>query len=364
MNLKSLDLLPKLDKEYRIGTPIGGILSILSLIATIFLFYSDFLSYLNPPVRQKFRVNTQRPTGPDGMTISSEYQPRLSVELDISLPSISCYLIHFDALESFTQSPLPLEDKSINFTRLKKNSEEVIGQFPRKFLKTKPVEGCGSCYQANVTKCCNTCHEVYKAYRLDGLPPPNLITISQCQSVVEMISKMKDEGCRVRASYNTIKFASEFHISPGLSSFTEGWHIHDLRPFGQNFQDQNLSHIIHKLHLSPTSEIMPLDNFTNIEYKVNKTWRAMYTINIIDTDYSASHYEVYNTTSPPGVVFKYDISPIRAVEYQERDPLISLLSSTMMMVGGVLLLFLMVDSAIFAKDPLNIFSDSIVVPNQ
>lgn len=354
MRIQSLDILPKLDKDYRIGTPVGGILSIISLIATIFLFYFEFKDFLNPPFKQKLLISNTRPTGPDGITISSKYQPRLYVDIDVTFPAISCYLLHFDALESITQLPVPLEDKQINFTRLEQKSGRSIGNFPRKFMKTVPIDGCGSCYEANTTKCCNTCSEVYKAYRLDGLPPPDLRNISQCQSVTKLISTMDNEGCRVSASFHTIKFASEFHISPGLSWYTGGWHVHDLRPFRKNFFLLNLSHIINKLTFSEDpKEKMPLDGFVNLQMKTNKTWKAVYTLDVIDTEYSASHFEIYNSRTSPGIIFKYDVSPITAIQYQERNSFISLFTSFVIIVGGVLMFFRMLDSVLFMKDPLN-----------
>lgn len=354
MGIKTLDILPKLDKDYRIGTPAGGILSILSLIATIFLFYIEFKDFLNPPYRQRFLISNARPTGPDGITISPEYQPRLYIDMDITFPSIPCYLLHFDALESITQLSIPLEDKQINFTRIEKRTGRSIGNFPRKFMKTAPIDGCGSCYEANVTKCCNTCSEVFKAYRLDGLPPPDLQNISQCQSVTKLISTMDNEGCRVTSSFHTIKFASEFHISPGLSWYVSGWHVHDLRPFRKSFSSLNLSHIINKLTFSENSnEKMPLDGFANLQLKANKTWRALYTLDVVDTEYSASHFEIYNSRSSPGVIFRYDVSPITAIEYQERDSFVSLFKSFIIIVGGVLMFFRMLDSVLFMKDPLN-----------
>lgn len=354
MGIQSLDILPKIDKDYRIGTPIGGILSILSLIATIFLFYFEFKDYLNPPYRQRFLISNTRPTGPDGITISSKYQPRLFIDIDVTFPAISCYLLHFDALESITQLSIPLEDKQINFTRIDRTSGRTIGNFPRKFLKNAPIDGCGSCYEANVSKCCNTCSEVFKAYRLDGLQPPDLRNISQCQSVTELISTMEDEGCRITASFHTIKFASEFHISPGLSWYAGGWHVHDLRPFRKNFFLLNLSHTINKLTFSRNAkEIMPLDKFTNLQLKSNKTWRAVYTLDVIDNDYSASHFEVYNSRSSPGVIFRYDVSPITAIQYQEKESFMSLFTSFVIIVGGVLIFFRMLDSVLFMKDPLN-----------
>lgn len=354
MSFRSLDILPKLDKEYRIGTPVGGLLSICSLIATLFLFYFEFKDFLHPPIRQRFLISSQRPTGPDGITISSEFQPRLAINVDITFPAISCYLLHFDALESITQLSLPLDDKQINFTRIDHKTGREIGSFPRKFMKTAPVNGCGSCYQANSTKCCNTCSEVFKSYRLDGLPPPDLRNISQCDSVAKLISNMDGEGCHVSAMFHTIKFASEFHISPGLSWYAGGWHVHDLRPFRKNFFDMNLSHIINRLTFSILSnEKMPLDGFVNLQLKGNKTWRAVYTLDVLDTEYSASHYEVYNSRSSPGVIFKYDVSPITAIQYQEKQPFISLFTSFIIIAGGVLCFFRMLDSVLFMKDPMN-----------
>ncbi|OHT08125.1 hypothetical protein TRFO_23492 [Tritrichomonas foetus] len=360
MGFNSLDILPKLDKDYRIGTVVGGVLSILSLISTVCLFYLEFKDFLNPPTRQRLFVQAERPTGSDGVTISVEDQSRLNIEFDITFPCISCYLIHFDALESFTQLPIPMSDKSFNFTRLDKNGN-FKADFNKKFLNTEPVEGCGSCYKANSTKCCNTCKEVYKAYRYDGFAPPELNTIKQCDSVTKLISTMDDEGCQIKASFKAIKLASEFHISPGMSWYSEGWHVHDLRPFGKSFSSLNLTHKINSMKFSDTNESMPLDNYLNVQKGSNKTWRVVYTIDVLANDFSASHYEIYDSKKfSPGIIFKYDVSPLSAIEYKERESFISLFTTFIIIAGGILCLFRMLDTIMFMRDPLNPKMEKII----
>ena len=84
MSLRKFDVFPKLDNEYRIGTIIGGVLSLLSIISAIILSWVEIYSYLHPQVRQRLIVDSTRPTGDDGITISAANLPRLRSFINIT----------------------------------------------------------------------------------------------------------------------------------------------------------------------------------------------------------------------------------------------------------------------------------------
>lgn len=349
MDLRKFDVFPKLDNEFRVGTTYGGILSLLSILMTIFLSISEVHSYMNPPIRQQLVVDTRKPTGPDGRTISVTSQPRLDVHLNITFPYMPCYLLHFDVLDPVTQLALPLEQVNSTFTRLDQTGN-TKGTFDRQnFFKTDPVE-CGHCYSANNTfyKCCNTCDSVFDAYLKLEFRPPVLKEIDQCSPVMKKIAEMEGEGCSIDASFKTLRVQSEFHVAPGLSWNSEGWHIHEMRPFDRTFENLNLSHTIHRMSFSESDKPMPLDNFTNIQTEEGQ-WRVVYTADILHGNFSASRYSMYNPRQyTPGAIFRYDVSPISAVEYCDREPFLHLCTRLLTVIGGVLGFFRLVDTALFA----------------
>ena len=376
MKLSNLDILPKLDKEYRVGTPLGGLLSIFSLLSTVLLFYFQIVEWNNPPIRQRLSVHQDPITGPDGYTLLPDQQPRYDVEIDITFPEAACHLLHLDVIDSYSQSVLSLEDKVKNFTRIDKTGK-IIKQFPKKFLSLNKVQGCGSCYNAynnsndaNETnsqpKCCNTCKEVLNAYSLNGAPPPLLSEIQQCKYAVDLIKEMENEGCNIHSTFKVVKMAGRFHVSPGLSFDRNGWHVHDLRPFGENFSHINLTHTINTLKFSENDDQAPLNNITTVQSKLTKSWRVVYSIDILsNNEFSASRFENYDSKIyNPGIYFNYDISPLSAEEYILKEPFLTLITSFVSIVGGVLMLFKMIDSVCFMKMPLAPAEAALAAKNQ
>jgi len=349
--MRQLDLFPKIADDYRIGTVSGGLLSIAALVTTIFLAGFEISQYLRPPIQQMLFMDTRKPTGPDGVTISAQYQAGIQINFQIRFPHVPCYLLHFDAIESFTETPLPLDDTDITFSRLS-NTGSVLGTFDQSIYAAAIDGKCGSCYDAsNVTKCCNSCKDVLDAYADAELYFPVLSQISQCENVIDKLKPMESEGCEISASYRTIRTKSQFHVSPGMSMPIQGVHFHDLRPFSKTFTSLNLSHTIAKLYFgdSETDLPGPLNNFTTIQEKA-ELWRTVYVVDIIADDYSAERYILENRKNLfPGIVVEYDISPLIAYSFYDQETFAHLLTRLIMLLGGVLFMFKILDSALFVE---------------
>jgi hypothetical protein len=345
------DLLPKLADEYRVGTATGGCLSLVALITTILLALFEVNEFFHPSVVQLLKLDTRRPTGPDNYTISAEYQARLGITVQVTFPHVPCYILHYDSIEGFTELPLPLDDHDVTFTRLSADGR-TLGVLDSSAYKLPFDDRCGSCYEAeNVSKCCNTCAQLLDAYRLAEIPFPFLSEVSQCRSAAELFEPMDGEGCEISAAYLTVRMKSEFHISPGLSTILEGVHVHDLRPFKKNFEDFNLSHTINKLFFGEEPDIPgSLTNFTTIQEKKG-FWRVIYTTDIIMDEYTADRYIIENSTRYfPGIVVKYDVSPLCGFLYYDQESIVQLISRLVMLLGGVLFAFKVLDSAMFVRD--------------
>jgi hypothetical protein len=259
--------------------------------------------------------------------------------------------LHYDSLEGFTNLPLPLDDHDITYTRLSPDGQP-IGVLDSSAYETPFPERCGSCYEAsNETKCCNNCKQFLDAYRKAELIFPLLSTVPQCRSAIELFEGMNDEGCEVSASYSTVRMKSTFHISPGISSVIDGTHLHDTRPFGKDFLELNLTHTINKLFFGEEPEIPgSLTNFTTVQEK-SGYWRVVYTTDIIMDEYTADRYIIENSTIMfPGVIVNYDVSPLCGFLYYDTESVIHLIARLVMLLGGVLFAYKVLDSAMFVRN--------------
>ena len=350
MDIRKFDVFPKLDNEYRIGTTSGGILSLLSVLMTIILAFSEIYSYLHPPIRQRLTVDMQRPTGPDNVTISQTLQPKLPASIDITFPSSPCYLLHFDVIDALTQLTVPLSGIKSTFTRLSPNGDKIGSIDIEKLVYTERNDKkCGSCYRANTTRrvCCRSCQEVFDAYKELGYEPPRLHQVEQCAPIIEKLKHMQNEGCSIHASFDALRVASEFHVAPGFSWNSEGWHVHDIGVFNKTFSDINLTHTIHSVKFTNTPGKYPLDNVTMVQTE-HKAWRVVYTADILEGNFSASKYQMYDPKGYiPGVIIKYDVSPISATTYFDQEPFLHLCTRLITVIGGVLGIFRFMDTVLF-----------------
>ena len=353
MDLRKFDVFPKLDNEFRMGTTYGGILTIFSIIMAVFLSFTEVKTYLNPTTRQRLAVDTRRPTGKDGVIIDKDEQPKLDILINVTFPSVPCYVMHIDVIDYFSQLSLPLENINHKFTRLTKDGKEISEFDQSKLLDSTPVK-CGSCYKANTSKiCCNTCKELFEEYNNQYRHPPRLYKADQCKEVYERLTKMDGEGCSIYAEFTTPRVASEFHISPGYSWNTEGWHIHDIKLFNKTYESVNLTHTIHSMKFSKKEGTYPLDGKTIVHEK-NESLGVIYLSNILEDNFTSYSYQIYSPTAiRPGVTFRYDVSPITAVEYIDKEPFMHLLTRLLTVLGAVLGLFRLINTLMFSAQKSN-----------
>lgn len=350
MMLRKFDVFPKLQNEYRIGTVSGGILSLLSLVSVIILSYVEIKSYLNPPLRQRLSVESVRPTGPDGKTITINNLPRNDIFINITFPHVPCYLLHMDVIDEISQFPLPLEFIDTHFTRLDKYGKKISDYKDIFSEDTNSTDNCGDCHVNSVEKlCCNTCKSVYDTNKKWGTTLPLLNKVEQCKEVVKKAQEMIFEGCRIESNFRSVKVGSEFHIAPGMSWIEYGWHIHNLELYNVTITDLNLSHVINRLQFTKTNEPMPLDNLINIQNK-SASWRVTYTSDILGDNFSVSKFSIYDSPLSPGIFFKYDVSPITATSYYAKEPGLHLITRLLTVIGGVLGMFRLIDSLCFAAN--------------
>jgi hypothetical protein len=301
-----------------------------------------------------------RPTELDGVTISSKGQPRLDVALDISFPHCSCHLLHLDVMDGVSQHLLPLDELDSQFIRLDASGNE-LGRLPPDLLESTPTENCETCYnllKSAGSECCRSCQDVFRVYRERGYRPPPLRNVQQCASVDARLGAFAGEGCRVRSKFRAIRMGGEFHIAPGLSWFNEGWHVHDIEVFSTKYEEINLTHTVNGLKFAHGDGATSLDGHIFVQEE-HRPWRAIYTADVLGENYSVSRYGLYTTgTMSPGIYFKYDVSPITAVEYLDKEPLLHLVTRLLTVIGAVLGIFRIADAVSYrtrkAKAPQKI----------
>jgi hypothetical protein len=171
--------------------------------------------------------------------------------------------------------------------------------------------------------------------------------IEQCREVVERLSQMEYEGCQIESKFRAVRVGGEFHIAPGRSWFSEGWHVHDIQTFSKSFDDVNLTHTIERLQFGLSDSPMPLDGTGQTQMQ-HKAWRVVYTSDVLADNFSVSRYAMYEMgNQSPGVGFKSDGSQILATNFLDREPVLHLVTRLLTVMGGVLGMFRLIDTLVY-----------------
>ncbi|XP_019461840.1 PREDICTED: endoplasmic reticulum-Golgi intermediate compartment protein 3-like isoform X2 [Lupinus angustifolius] len=246
--LRNLDAYPKINDDFYSRTLSGGIITIVSSILMILLFFSELELYLNALIQTKLVVDTSR-----GET--------LRINFDVTFPALPCSILSLDAMDISGERHLDIKHDIIkkridSHGNVIETRQDGIGA--PKIEKPLQRHGgrlehnetyCGSCYGAEATDedCCNSCEEVREAYRKKGWGLSNPDEIDQCkrEGFLQRIKDEDGEGCNVYGFLEVNKVAGNFHFAPGKSFQHAGAHVHDLLPFQKD--SFNLSHHINRL---------------------------------------------------------------------------------------------------------------------
>ncbi|KAL4332137.1 hypothetical protein GQ457_07G023470 [Hibiscus cannabinus] len=232
--LKKLDVYPKINEDFYSLSLSGGVITIVSSIVMLLLFFSELRLYVHPAIETKLLVDTSR-----GET--------LRINFDVTFPAVACSILSLDAMDISGEQQLDVKHDIVK-KRLDAHGN-VIEVRPDGIgiLKIeKPLQRhggrlehnetyCGSCYGAEEAddQCCNSCEDVRDAYRSKGWAFSNPDMIDQCKRE-GFLQKIKDEdgeGCNIYGSLEVNKVAGNFHFAPGKSFEESSFHIHDLQAF-------------------------------------------------------------------------------------------------------------------------------------
>ncbi|KAI7729959.1 hypothetical protein M8C21_028727 [Ambrosia artemisiifolia] len=362
--VRNLDAYPKINEDFYSRTLLGGVITLLSSIAMMFLVISELAMYLQTVTETKLVVDTSR-------------GEKLKINFDISFPSVSCTLLSLDAIDISGEQHLDIKHAIIK-KRLDANGNLIqvrIDQIGVPKLG-KPIQKhggeiehnqtyCGSCYGAELssTECCNSCDAVREAYRRRGWGLMNPDSIDQCkrEGFVQRIKAEEGEGCNLSGSLQVNKVAGNFHF---VKSFhLANMHVaHDhLKPFEDD--SYNISHKINKLSFGDhyPGIINPLDGVQWFQHTANGMYQ--YFIKVVPTVYTplrgtvirsnqfsvTEHYKgpEVRKNSLPGIFFFYDLSGIKVNFTETHTSFLHFLTNICAIVGGIFTVAGIFDSFVY-----------------
>ncbi len=296
--LQSLDLFPKVERDFITTTNTGGRTSLVLYALIAILTLNEVITFYGVRSRGGERVRVDRSLG-----------GRLQVNLNVTFPELSCSDVHLDAMDVAGDNQMNIDDSWVK-KRLDHEGRPIKGgemiEVANENLearekrerdnaddtKTKnglPPGYCGDCYgaQESDTQCCNTCDSVLAAYSKKGWNTRDVtVNSEQCQrehrSAGPAATK-KGEGCNLSGSMEVNKVAGNFHVAMGESMVRDGRHIHQFLP--ADAPNYNTSHIIHELSFGPKIPgNLPLDG--RIRIAGDSTGLYQYFIKIVPTSYT------------------------------------------------------------------------------
>ena len=374
--LERFDIYTKIDDDYRLQTSEGATMSILAWIIISFLVLGEFRNFMTVNTNELLKVDT---------TIGQ----KLKINLDITFHALTCAEAHLDAMDvagdnqlniehsmfkqRVTQGGIPIETAT---------AVQTLGA-STSHVANLPADYCGSCFGAEteLTKCCNTCIALKKAYQAKGWGLSGDVKNSeQCLRDGEdpyALAVDPGEGCRIKGTMGVNKVAGNFHIAHGESIVKDGRHIHQFLP--AEAHTFNISHTIHSISfgqvypgqspnpLEKKTFIIPTDGSTGLKQYFIKVVPAYYqdqttffTVHMESNQYSyTERFRPLMLPDPhtgtltqqmavlPGIFFVYDLQPFMIHSTKTSMPFTHLITRLLAIVGGVYSVCGMTDSLIF-----------------
>ncbi|KAJ6942134.1 hypothetical protein NC652_008055 [Populus alba x Populus x berolinensis] len=290
--LRNLDAYPKINEDFYSRTLSGGLITLISSVLILFLFFSELGLYLHKVTETKLLVDTSR-----GQS--------LRINFDVTFPAIRCSLLSVDAIDISGEQHLDIRH-DISKKRINAHGDvievrqEGIGapKIDRPLQRHggrlgHDEEYCGSCFGGEMSDddCCNTCEEVREAYRRKGWAMTNMDLIDQISHRI-----------------NRLAFGDNF---PGVVNPLAGIQLmHDTPNGVQQFF----------IKVVPTI-------YTDIRGRT-----------VHSNQYSVTEHfkksELTPLDSLPGVYFFYDFSPIKVIFKEEHISFLHFMTSVCAIIGG------------------------------
>lgn len=362
--LRNLDAYPKINEDFYSRTLSGGLITLVSSIAILLLFFSELNSYLYAVTESKLTVDTSR-----GETFR--------VNFDVSFPNLACSILsvdamdisgeqHYDIRHDITKKRIDqlgnvIESRSdgIGGPKIERPLQRHGGRLDHNETY------CGSCYGAEESddECCNSCEEVREAYRKKGwgITHPDMIDQCKREGFIEKVKEEVGEGCNIVGFLEVNKVAGSFHFAPAKSFYQSNIHLFDLMAI--QMENSNITHKINKLSFGQEfpGVVNPLDG---VEWtQKGSSGMYQYFIKVVPTIYTDKRGRKINSNqfsvtehfrsadgysqSLPGVFFFYDFSPIKVNFSEENVSLLHFLTNICAIVGGIFTVSGIIDAFVY-----------------
>ncbi|KAH9997946.1 Sec1-like protein [Russula vinacea] len=369
-------------EDVKVRTRTGAFLTLLSAAIILSFTIIEFRDYRRVDIDTSVVVDRSR-------------GEKLTVHLNVTFPRVPCYLLSLDLMDISGEVQRDITH-DITKTRLTAAGTVVpgaqVGELRNDIdrLNEQRMDGyCG---------CCNSCDAVRESYTRRGWSFGNPGGIDQCveEHWSDHIQEQSSEGCNVAGLVRVNKVIGNIHLSPGRSFQTAQSRIYELVPYLKNDGNRHdFSHTVHHMYFTADDEAdefkaqvsremrerlgiyqNPLDGNTARTSKAQYMFH--YFLKVVSTQfrtldghlvnshqYSVTHFErdlqtgaagntdegiqiQHGVNGLPGVFFSYEISPILVAHRETRQSFAHFLTSTCAIVGGVLTVASILDSALFA----------------
>ncbi|KAH9179183.1 Sec1 family-domain-containing protein [Lactarius sanguifluus] len=380
-------------EDVKVRTRTGAFLTLVSVAIILSFTVMEFLDY------RRVNIDTS-------VIVDRSRGEKLTVHLNVTYPRVPCYLLSLDVVDISGELQHDISHNIVK-TRLTEAGTTVPGSHTAelrndidKLNEQRSAGYCGSCYGGEPPDggCCNSCDAVREAYTRKGWSFGNPSSIEQCveEHWSDHIREQASEGCNVAGLVRVNKVIGSVHISPGRSFQSAQSQFYELVPYLKDDGNRHdFSHTIHYMYFTADDEAdaskaqvskemrerlgiyqNPLDAYMGRTSKAQ--YMFQYFLKVVSTQfhtldgrivnshqYSVTHFERDLTTGQagnteegiqiqhgivgvPGTLFNYEISPILVAHRETRQSFAHFLTSTCAIVGGVLTVASILDSALFA----------------
>ncbi|XP_061982336.1 uncharacterized protein LOC133702128 isoform X1 [Populus nigra] len=363
--VRNLDAYPKINEDFYSRTLSGGLITLISSVLILFLFFSELSLYLHKVTETKLLVDTSR-----GQS--------LRINFDVTFPAIRCSLLSVDAIDISGEQHLDIRH---DISKKRINAHGDVIEVRQEGIGAPKIdrplqshggrlghneEYCGSCFggEMSVDDCCNTCEEVREAYRRKGWAMTNMDLIDQCkrEGFIQMIKDEEGEGCNINGSLEVNRVAGSFQFAPWKSFHQSNFLIQDLLDLQKD--SYNISHRISRLAfgdyfpgvVNPLAGIQLMHDTPNgVQQFFIKVVPTIYTDirgrTVHSNQYSVTEHFKKSELTPhdslPGVYFFYDFSPIKVIFKEEHISFLHFMTSVCAIIGGIFTIAGIIDSFIY-----------------
>lgn len=316
--VKQLDAFPKVPQTYTQSSPVGGILSLISVLVILWLVKSEIVYFLDSRLEFKFEPDTQM-------------NNKLSINIDITV-AMNCRSIGADVVDSTGQGfgsfgQLMYEDAWFDLTKSQREHFDGM-RFINEYLREEAHALQHVLWKSSFSRQYGDLPE-----RKDSEKPNS-----------------RHDACRIHGTLELTKVAGNLHVAAGQVLPLPNGHVHvsAIRPD----QTLNFSHRISQLSFGPpgpnivqplegeekiaTDEDMLYQYFITVvptDVYVRGSWVYTYQYSVRESERPISHAK--GSHGVPGVFFKYDTNALRVRIVEQRDSFPTLLVRLCAVAGGV-----------------------------